>query len=169
MAGARKTAAKKTAAGRAAARKAAPGKTAAKRAAPREASPKAAAPGRAAAKAGPAKARAAAKAPAKKEAPAVGRATRGGARTGGRAGETPTFSARRSRADAGGQSGDLQGLSGSARADSESVDELVEEGNAFEADVVSGVEEADNADEQEVHTHEVAEDDVPDEYLDKDE
>src|ERR1700690_4669605 len=66
-----------------------------------------------------------------------------------------------------GQSGDLQGLSGHEGADSESVDELLEEGNAFEAEVVSGVESADDADEQEVHTHEVSEDDVPDEYLDK--
>jgi hypothetical protein len=66
------------------------------------------------------------------------------------------------------QSGDLQGLSRYEGPDSESVDELMEEGNAFEADVVSGVEEADNADEKEVHTHEVPEDDVPGEYLDKD-
>jgi hypothetical protein len=66
------------------------------------------------------------------------------------------------------QSGDLQGLSTREAADSESVDELLEEGNAFEADVVSGVESADNADEQEVHTHEVPEDDVPGEYLDED-
>jgi N utilization substance protein A len=65
------------------------------------------------------------------------------------------------------QSGDLQGLSDVESADSESVDELLEEGNAFEADAVTGVEEADNADEKEVHTHEVPEDDVPDEYLDK--
>jgi len=62
----------------------------------------------------------------------------------------------------------LQGLSRAEQADSESVDELIEEGNAFEADAVAGVEEADNADEREVHTHEVPEDDVPDEYLDKD-
>jgi len=68
----------------------------------------------------------------------------------------------------GGQAGDLQGLSRSEAADSESVDELVEEGNAFEADAVQGVEDADNSDEQEVHTHEVPEDDVPGEYLDKD-
>jgi hypothetical protein len=47
------------------------------------------------------------------------------------------------------------------------VEELIEEGNAFEADVVAGVESADNADEQEVHTHEVPEDDVPGEYLDE--
>ena len=67
----------------------------------------------------------------------------------------------------GGQSGDLQGLSGVERADSESVDELLEEGNAFEADVVTGVEDADDADEREVHTHEVPEDDVPDEYSDE--
>jgi hypothetical protein len=66
------------------------------------------------------------------------------------------------------QSGDLEGLSRAEQADSESVDELVEEGNAFEADAVSGVEEADGEDTREVHTHEVPEDDVPDEYLDKD-
>jgi hypothetical protein len=69
----------------------------------------------------------------------------------------------------GGQSGDLQGLSSRERADSESVDELLEEGNAFEAEVVKGVEEAGNADEGEVRTHEVPEDDVPAEYRDKDE
>ena len=67
------------------------------------------------------------------------------------------------------QSGDFQGLSRSEDADSESVEELLEEGNTFEAGVVSGVEEADDADESEVHTHEVPEDDVPEEYLDRDE
>jgi hypothetical protein len=36
----------------------------------------------------------------------------------------------------------LQGLSNVEGADSESVDELLEEGNAFEADVVMGVEDA---------------------------
>jgi hypothetical protein len=66
-----------------------------------------------------------------------------------------------------GQSGDLQGLSNVQGADSESVDELLEEGNAFEADVVTGVEEAGGADEREVRTHEVPEDDVPEEYLDE--
>jgi N utilization substance protein A len=65
------------------------------------------------------------------------------------------------------QSGDLQGLSRSESADSESVDELLEEGNAFEAAAVSGVEDADVADGREVRTHEVPEDDVPEEYLDK--
>jgi hypothetical protein len=39
---------------------------------------------------------------------------------------------------AGGQSGDLQGLSNVQGADSESVDELLEQGNAFEADVGEG-------------------------------
>ena len=76
-----------------------------------------------------------------------------------------SFKPRRSRADE--QSGDLQGLSRLEAADSESVDELIEEGNAFEADVVAGVESADDADEKEVRTHEVPEDDVPGEYLDK--
>lgn len=65
------------------------------------------------------------------------------------------------------QSGDLQGLSDVAGPDSESVDELLEEGNAFEADVVSGVQDAGNAEGREVRTHEVPEDDVPEEYLDK--
>jgi hypothetical protein len=66
------------------------------------------------------------------------------------------------------QSGDLEGLSRAEQADSESVDELVGEGNVFEAGAVAGVEEADDEDMKEVHTHEVPEDDVPDEYLDKD-
>ena len=61
----------------------------------------------------------------------------------------------------------MQGLSTLERADSQSVDELIEEGSAFEADVVAGVEEAGNADEKEVRNHEVPEDDVPGEYLDK--
>lgn len=68
---------------------------------------------------------------------------------------------------AGEQSGDLQGLSNVEGADSESVDELLEEGNAFEADVVKGVEDAGDADEGEVRTHQVPQDDVPGEYLDK--
>ena len=64
-----------------------------------------------------------------------------------------------------GQSGDLQGISGTEVADSESVEELLEEGNAFEADAVKGVEDAGDSDEAEVIAHEVPEDDVPLEYL----
>ena len=64
-------------------------------------------------------------------------------------------------------SGDLQGLSNEECADSESVDELLEEGNAFEAEVVMGVEDAEDADGAEVRTHEVPQNDVPEEYLDK--
>ena len=78
------------------------------------------------------------------------------------------FAQRGQGASSGGQSGDLQGLSRIESADSESVNELIEEGNAFEADVVQGVTDAGDADEGEVHTHEVPEDDVPGEYLDKD-
>jgi hypothetical protein len=77
------------------------------------------------------------------------------------------FSPEGPEARSGWQSGDLQGLSRVEGADSESVGELLEEGNAFEADVVTGVEDAGNADEKEVRTHEVSEDDVPGEYLDK--
>lgn len=81
---------------------------------------------------------------------------------------TEAFAPQKRRSRSEGQSGDLQGLSNIERADSESVDELIEEGNAFEADAVSGVERAGDAEEREVHTHEVPEDDVPGEYLDED-
>ena len=64
-----------------------------------------------------------------------------------------------------GQSGDTQGLSDVAEAGTESVEELVEEGQSFEADVINGVENAPDADMAEVHTKEVPEDDVPGEYL----
>ena len=80
----------------------------------------------------------------------------------------PAIRVRAARTGSGRQAGDLQGLSTVERANSESVDELIEEGNPFEADAVMGVEDAENADEKEVRTHEVLEDDVPDEYLDKD-
>jgi hypothetical protein len=81
--------------------------------------------------------------------------------------DTVAFSPEGPGTRSGRQSGDLQGLSNVQGADSESVDELLEEGNAFEADVVTGVEDAGNTDEKEVRTHEVPEDDVPGEYLDK--
>jgi len=69
-------------------------------------------------------------------------------------------------AEAAGQSGDTQGISDSAEADSESVEELLEEGQPFEAGVVSGVERAPDSDVAEVTTREFPEDDVPQEYLD---
>jgi N utilization substance protein A len=68
--------------------------------------------------------------------------------------------------DSAGQSGDTQQLSDTDTVDSESVEELVEEGNAFEAAAVEGVENADDPDVSEVRTREVPEDDVPEEYLD---
>ena len=67
-----------------------------------------------------------------------------------------------------GQSGDLQQISDVAGADSESVEELVEEGNAFEAAAVEGVENAKDPDVSEVTTRQVPEDDVPAEYLNTD-
>ncbi|HYK18231.1 MAG TPA: hypothetical protein VEV37_09420 [Bryobacteraceae bacterium] len=69
---------------------------------------------------------------------------------------------------AGVMSGDTQGLRGVEQADSESVSELLEEGNAFEAGIVSGVEEAEDDPEKELRPREVKEDDVPPEYLDED-
>jgi hypothetical protein len=69
-------------------------------------------------------------------------------------------------ANSAGQSGDIQQIPDEPSADSESVEELVEEGNAFEADAVEGVEEAEDPDVSEVTTREVPEDDVPAEYRD---
>ena len=70
--------------------------------------------------------------------------------------------------DTGGQSGDTEGLSRAELADSESVEELIEEGQAFEAGIVSGVENAPPAGRRGVRTRQVPEDDVPQEYLDED-
>ena len=67
--------------------------------------------------------------------------------------------------DSAGQSGDLQQMSDVAGADSESVEELLEEGNAFEAAAVAGVENAKDPDVSEVKTRQVKMDDVPEEYL----
>lgn len=55
--------------------------------------------------------------------------------------------------DSAGQSGDTQGLSNLEEAGDESVAELVEEGNSFEAEVISGIENAPDADVSEVHVH----------------
>jgi len=66
-----------------------------------------------------------------------------------------------------GQSGDTQGLSNVEETDSESVEELVEEGQPYEAGAVAGIEDAD-ASRGEVRTRQVLEDDVPREYLEND-
>jgi len=70
--------------------------------------------------------------------------------------------------DSGGQSGDTQGLSDIAEAGPESVLQLAEEGQSFEADAIDGVEDAAEPDVAEVHTREVPEDDVPFEYVGSD-
>ena len=67
-----------------------------------------------------------------------------------------------------GQSGDTQGLSDLAQAGSESVEELIEEGQSFEAEAIGGVEDAPDPDVAEVHTKQIPEDDVPSEYLGRD-
>jgi len=66
-----------------------------------------------------------------------------------------------------GQSGADQGLSETAEANSESVQELVQEGQFFEANVVDAIEKAPEPD-VEVRTRQFPEDDVPPEYLDPD-
>jgi hypothetical protein len=65
-------------------------------------------------------------------------------------------------------SGDLQGLPEVDHPNSESLHELIEEGNSFEANVLAGVEDAEDNEGKEVHTHELPEDDVPGEYMDED-
>ncbi len=68
--------------------------------------------------------------------------------------------------DEGGQSGDEEGLSDEPEASSESVEELADEGQAFEAEVIDGVENAPLADEAERIFHERIEtpnENVPDE------
>ncbi len=67
-----------------------------------------------------------------------------------------------------GQSGDTQGISAAVRTDSESVEELLEEGQSLEAEVVAGVENAPEPDKSEVRTKAVPEDDVPEEYRERD-
>lgn len=67
-----------------------------------------------------------------------------------------------------GQSGDTQGLSASPDVGTESVEELMEEGQSFEAEVLDGIEKVPDADEGEVRTKEVPEDDVPEEYQEPD-
>jgi hypothetical protein len=74
--------------------------------------------------------------------------------------------ARTAAAGAGG--GDFGGVSVVEGAGSESADELLEEGQTFEAGIVSGVEDARDPDRGEVRTREVPQDDVPEEYDDKD-
>src|ERR1700719_2147115 len=82
--------------------------------------------------------------------------------------ETVQIKPRALRARAGAGGGDFGGVSTVESVDSESADELLEEGQAFEAGIVSGVEDAPDADRGPVKTREVPEDDVPEEYLDKD-
>lgn len=65
---------------------------------------------------------------------------------------------------AAGQSGDTQGLSEIEDAGPESVEELADEGQAFEAEAISGVENARRPDKSRIRTREVVEDDVPEEY-----
>ena len=90
------------------------------------------------------------------------------AQVGSQSVETTQLRAKSRVARAGAGGGDFGGASVVEGADSESADELLEEGQTFEAGIVRGVEEADDNIEQEVHTHEVPQDDVPDEYEDKD-
>ena len=67
-----------------------------------------------------------------------------------------------------GQSGDTQGLSDIAEAGPESVEELLEEGQFFEAEIINAVEEGSGSEVKELHTKQLLMDDVPTEYLERD-
>ncbi len=67
-----------------------------------------------------------------------------------------------------GQAGDTQGLPKIPVGDNDSVEELLEEGQTFEAEILEGVENAGDADKSEVRTRQLPADDVPEEYLEKD-
>jgi hypothetical protein len=58
--------------------------------------------------------------------------------------------------DSAGQSGDTQGLSPAVNDADESVEELVETGQAFEAEAVQGIQDAEANPERPVETHEGA-------------
>lgn len=87
---------------------------------------------------------------------------------GSRSVETVPLKRRARTAAAGAGGGDFGGASVVENVDSESADELLEEGQTFEAGIVSGVENAPDPDQGEVRTREVPQDDVPEEYNDKD-
>ena len=67
-----------------------------------------------------------------------------------------------------GQSGDLQGLSDVEDADSESVDELIEDGQSFEAEVVEGVEDVEDEKEVPSRGRVETEGEPPEDYGNKD-
>jgi hypothetical protein len=87
---------------------------------------------------------------------------------GSRSVETVPMKRRARTAAAGAGGGDFGGASVAESVDSEGADELLEEGQTFEAGIVSGVENAPDPDQGEVRTREVPQDDVPEEYDDKD-
>src|SRR5947209_15965805 len=80
---------------------------------------------------------------------------------GGQSVETVPMRGRALRARAGAGGGDFGGVSTVESVESESADELLEEGQAFEAGIVSGVEDAPDADQGPIRTREVPQDDVP--------
>ena len=79
--------------------------------------------------------------------------------------ETDNFEHDELGPESAGQAGDIQQLENVADVSSESVEELVEEGNGLEANIVQGVEDAQDPDVSEVITRQVPEDDIPEEYL----
>lgn len=63
-----------------------------------------------------------------------------------------------------GESSDIKRIAVTERANPETVERLAEEGQPFEAEILAGVEEAEDSDETEIATHEGLADDVPSEH-----
>ncbi len=66
-----------------------------------------------------------------------------------------------------GQSGDTQGISSNPESSSESVEELLEEGQFIEAGILEGIEESDEGDPAPLHPKQFPVNDIPLEYQDE--
>ena len=69
--------------------------------------------------------------------------------------------------DSAGQSGDTQGLSDKTESSSESIEELIEEGQFTEAGILEGIEDSNEGDPTPLRPKQFPEDDIPLEYQDE--
>jgi hypothetical protein len=69
--------------------------------------------------------------------------------------------------DSAGQSGDTQGISGKTESSSESIEELIEEGQFTEAGILEGIEDSSEGDPLPLRPKQFPENDIPLEYQDE--
>ncbi len=69
--------------------------------------------------------------------------------------------------NSGGQSGDTQGISDKTESSSESIEELIEEGQFTEAGILEGIEDAADGDPKPLRPKQFPVDDLPLEYQDE--